>query len=254
MWRAGGTERADDRVPPWTQLEHDARYRFASGQILDGSVVLDCACGDGSGAAHYLRAGPRALFGLDYDAGAVEQARREVTDERARFAVADATALPQPDASVDLYISLETIEHVPDAHALLSEAARVLKPDGRLICSTPNRAIQNPGASLEDDPICTFHVREYTPRDLLDLLRQYFDTVEFYGQNDVGRLRRQYLRVVGRLPSRHLAARLGQAAKLTRLLVDSPERHAVVPVQRGHSYDLTVAVCSDPHPRPKPTG
>jgi SAM-dependent methyltransferase len=251
MWRAGGTERADDRVPPWTRLEHDARYRFAAAQIR-GGVVLDCACGDGAGAAEYLRAGPQTLLGFDYDAEAVAKASREVADPRARFAVADAADLPQPDQSVDLYISLETIEHVPNARALLSEAARVLKPDGRLICSTPNRAVQNPGAKLEDDPICAFHLREYTPRDLLELLQEYFGTVEFYGQNDVGLLRRQYLRLVGRLPSRRLAARLGQLAKLTRLLVDSPERHAVVPVQRGHSYDLTVAVCSDPRTLPEP--
>src|SRR5690606_4986896 len=160
------------------------------------------------------------------------------------------TSLPQSDGTVDLYISLETIEHVPDAHALLSEAVRVLKPDGRFICSTPNRAIQNPGATLEDEPICAFHVREYTPLELLGLLRPWFGSVEFYGQNDVGLLRRHYLGLVGRLPSRRLAARLGQVAKLTRLVVDSPERHAVVPVRPGHRYDLTVAVCSEPRPHP----
>ena len=245
MWRAGGTERADERVPPWTRLEHAARYRFAA-TFVPGVTVLDCACGDGAGAVEYLRAGPEALFGFDHDAEAVAQAQREVIDPRARFQVADAAALPLSDASVDLYVSLETIEHVQDARALLSEAARVLRPDGRFICTTPNRDVQNPGSSPSDDPICAFHVREYTPRELLELLRQYFHTVEFHGQNDVGPLRQCVVRAAARLPSRRLAARVSQAAKLPRLLADSPERHAVVPVRPGHRYDISVAVCAGP--------
>ncbi len=245
MWRGRGSERADDHVPPWTRLEHEARYRFAAAQIR-GGTVLDCACGDGAGAGVYLHAGPRTLVGFDLDDGAVAEARRTITDSRASFEVADATALPQPDASVDLYVSLETIEHVPDAHAALSEAARVLRPDGRFICSTPNRDIQNPGSSQDDQPICAFHVREYTPRELLELLQQYFNSVEFHGQNEVGPLRRRVVRVAARLPWRRPAARLSQIAKLPRLLADAPERHAVVPVQPGRRYDITVAVCSGP--------
>ena len=244
-WKTRGTERVGDGVPPWTRHEHAARYRFAA-TFVPGLTVLDCACGDGAGAVEYLRAGPEALLGFDYDAEAVAEAQREVVDPRARFEVADATALPQPDRSIDLYISLETIEHVHDARALISEAARVLRPGGRFICSTPNRLVQNPGASLADAPICEFHVREFTPRELLDLLAPHFGSVAFYGQNEVGRLRSSFLRAASQLPSRRLAARLGQAVKLTRLVVDSPERHAVVPVRPGRVYDLTVAVCSEP--------
>jgi len=250
MWRRRGSERADEHVPPWTRLEHQARYVFAAAHI-HGGTVLDCACGDGAGAGEYLRAHPETLLGFDHSPEAVAAARRVIDDPSARFEVADAAALPQPDATVDLYISLETIEHVPDARALLSEAARVLLPDGTFICSTPNRNVQNPGASLDDDPLCAFHLREYTPRELLDLLRPYFGAVEFYGQNDVGRLRRRFLQAAGRLPSRRLAARLGQAAKLTRLVADDAARHAVVPVRQGHQYDITVAVCTDPHPHPR---
>ena len=245
MWRFRGGERADAHVPPWTRLEHEARYRFAAGQIR-GGAVLDCACGDGAGAGVYLHAGPETLVGFDLDEGAVAEARRTITDPRARFEVADASALPLADGAVDLYISLETIEHVPDAHALLSEAVRVLRPDGRFICSTPNRDVQNPGASLEDPPILAFHVREYTPREVLELLGQYFSSVEFSGQNDVGPIRSRVVWAAARLPWRRLAARLSQVAKLPRLLADAPERHAVVPVQPGRRYDITVAVCSGP--------
>ncbi len=216
--------------------------------MIQGGTILDCACGDGAGAIEYLRTGPQNIVGFDLDREAVEAARRSVTDPNALFEVADATELPVETASVDLYISLETVEHVPDADALLSEAVRVLRPTGRLICSTPNRNVQNPGTSPNDPPICEFHVREYTPRELLDLLSPHFESVEFYGQNEVGRLRMCYLGLVGHVPSHRLAARLSQVAKLTRLLVDSPKRHAVVPVRPGHSYDLTIAVCSGPRP------
>ncbi len=247
MWRIRGTDRAgsSDGVPPWTLLEHKARYEFAAG-LIDGGVVVDCACGDGAGTADYLRGRPEALLGFDVDPEAVAAARLQVADPTASFAVGEASALPQADQSVDLYISLETIEHVPDAPAALREAVRVLRPTGRFICSTPNRNVQNPGSAPTDQPICSSHVREYTPREFLDLLQPFFGAIEFYGQNEVGLVRRQYLRAIRRLPSHRLAARLSQVVKLSRLIGDGLERHAVAPVAAGRMYDFTVAVCSAP--------
>jgi len=254
MWGFRGTERAgaSDGVPPWTRLEHRARYDFAATWVR-GGVVVDCACGDGSGARAYLRGRPDLLLGLDLDVESIERARGTVADPAARFEVADATALPCADQSVDLYISLETIEHVPDAEAMLAECVRVLRPEGRFICSTPNRHVTNPGTTAGDQPICRFHRREYAPDEFLGLLRPYFGVIARYGQNEVGDGRRFVLAGLRRISRHRLAARLSQAVKLTRLARDDPERHAVVPVTAGHMYDFMVAVCSQPQPSRRQT-
>jgi SAM-dependent methyltransferase len=49
------------------------------------------------------------------------------------------TALPFPDASFDLVISLDVLEHIPDTDAHLSEVARVLRPGGSYLIQTPNK-------------------------------------------------------------------------------------------------------------------
>lgn len=51
--------------------------------------------------------------------------------------VADAAALPFPDASVDMIISESVLEHVPDAETAVKEMIRVVKPGGYLYISIP---------------------------------------------------------------------------------------------------------------------
>ncbi len=50
----------------------------------------------------------------------------------------DASSLPLADGSVDMVLSLELVEHVPEPAAVLREFARVLKPGGTVILSVPS--------------------------------------------------------------------------------------------------------------------
>jgi SAM-dependent methyltransferase len=51
--------------------------------------------------------------------------------------VFDAAAMPFADASVDVVLALEVLEHMPHPRSLLCESARVLRPEGRLIVTVP---------------------------------------------------------------------------------------------------------------------
>ena len=154
---------ADD---PTSELwgEHRARYRYTL-QWAAGQRVLDIASGAGFGLRMLRLAGARGV-GMDYDLAALRG--------REHVACAAAARLPVPDAMFDLVVSFETLEHVPNARAMLRELRRVLRPGGRLVLSTPNReyrATTNP-----------FHVQEFTAEELRALLCESFADVCIHGQ------------------------------------------------------------------------
>jgi SAM-dependent methyltransferase len=241
---AGEQERlsSDAWAPPWIRHEHYARYRFAAG-LVNGGCVVDCACGDGTSSV-LLAARAECVRAFDVDAEAIECARARHATPNLSFAVADATCLPVGDGTAHAYVSLETIEHLPDHEAFLSEAVRVLDPrHGVFICSTPDREVYSPGDAAFDRPWNRFHVREHSAQEFVDLLNGSFGSVDLYGQNPKSpRLTNAKYRL-GSVASPRLAVAMNQMLKLPRLLYDRPERHEVVPVQRNRRYEYLVAVC-----------
>lgn len=234
-------------VPPWVRREHVARYAFAARHVK-GKSVIDCACGEGAGAAAFAEAGARSVEAVDCSEPAIAAARRRWPFAQIRFLVGDGLRLPLPDRSADVYVALETIEHLRDDRAFLREAARVLQPDGLFICSSPNRDVTNPRRSLTDRPWNPFHVREYSSKEFFDLLRAEFGRVERYGQHPI---HPRVLRVVGGvgrvLPGG--GVRLRQMLKLPRLLCDRLSDHDVLPMQPGRTYEYLVALCARPSDR-----
>jgi SAM-dependent methyltransferase len=241
-------ERLSDRgfMPTWVRHEHLARYEFAAGYVA-GKVVVDCACGDGTGSAQYAKAGAAVVHAFDISAADVERAAQRHGTDALRFLPADAGALPFPSTTADLYISLETIEHLNDDRAFLNEVVRVLKPDGLFICSTPNRNITNPGHSISEPPWNPFHVREYDGKEFLTLLSQTFDRVSCFGQNPQGRLSAGGFGLLGRVLPWHGAVRLRQLTKLPRLLYDRLAHHRVKSADwLTECWEYHVAVCEGP--------
>ncbi|HET8760120.1 MAG TPA: class I SAM-dependent methyltransferase [Nitrospiria bacterium] len=232
----------DAAVPRWVWLEHLARYDFGA-RFAAGKVVLDCACGAGIGSETFARAGAASVAAFDVSREEVDRARARTALPNLTFQHGSALALPVASHSIDVYISFETIEHIDEDRAFLREAQRVLKTDGVFVCSTPNRAVTNPGASLAHRPWNRFHVREYSRDEFVALLREFFPRVELYGQNPKPAWLAQSVEGLGRILPMHGAVRLNQVMKLPQLVVDSQARHAVRALEPGCAYEYLVAVC-----------
>ncbi|MEU5695202.1 class I SAM-dependent methyltransferase [Actinosynnema sp. NPDC020468] len=129
-----------------------------------GAVVLEAGCGEGYGAALIAEHATRVIA-LDYDELTAAHAHRAYPN----LAVlrGNLASLPLRDASVDVVANLQVIEHLWDQEGFLRECARVLRPGGRLLITTPNRITFSPG---RDTPLNPFHTRELAPAELADLV------------------------------------------------------------------------------------
>jgi SAM-dependent methyltransferase len=134
-------------------------------------AALDLGCGDGRLTAE-LRAG--RLTAADVSAVALARAGARLDGAELRELDPDAP-LPFADASFDLVLCAETIEHVRDVQLLVSEARRVLRPGGELALTTPAHgrltgvAIALRGLGDEFDPRSP-HLRFLSRRSLRALL------------------------------------------------------------------------------------
>jgi ubiquinone/menaquinone biosynthesis C-methylase UbiE len=126
----------EDASSPWYQL-----VREQLGPVA-GLRILEVACGRGGFVCELTRAGA-CVTGCDFSAAALHVGQDRLQHLVGNNSVpalvqGDAQNLPFADASFDVVVSCETIEHVPDPWAALREMHRVARLGGRLFLTTPN--------------------------------------------------------------------------------------------------------------------
>lgn len=158
-------------------LLHVATYRFAE-QFTRGKRVLDYGCGSGFGAAQIAQSAAHVVA-VDVAEDAVAYARDRFAGGNLEFLSIDPTApLPFDDASFDVVLSFQVLEHVLDTRNYLSEIRRILAPGGQLVLVTPDRSTR---LLRTQRPWNRWHVHEYGKDELRDLMLRYFSQVDVLG-------------------------------------------------------------------------
>jgi SAM-dependent methyltransferase len=154
------------------EAEHLARYWWASA-FCEGRRVLDAGCGVGYGARLLKGAGASEVLAVDIAESVIEIAGNDAP-EGVVFEVADLRSLGYAEDSFDLIVCFEVIEHVEEQDRVLDQLARVLRPGGLLLISSPNRGRYVPG-----NP---HHQHEYVPAELRAALESRFGAVRLLAQ------------------------------------------------------------------------
>jgi SAM-dependent methyltransferase len=158
--------------------EHLHRYAYAAG-FAAGKRVLDAACGEGYGSALLAHAGARVL-GVDIADDTIAHARtRYAGINGLAFEQGDVTCLDHlADASFDLVVSFETLEHVHEQQRMVAGFRRLLAPGGLLLISSPDKQTYSDARGYHNE----FHVRELYRDQLEALLSAEFPALRVYAQ------------------------------------------------------------------------
>ena len=157
-------------------------YKQWLAQHCRDKVVLDFGCGDGEYSLFLAQSGVRKVIGVDLSDVSVENTRRRLAEaglaDRGEFHVMDCEALEFPDATFDVVCEAGVLHHL-NLEKAVSEMARVVKPDGRVICYE----------AVGHNPVFQMY-RRLTPS-----LRTKYETEHILRMDDVRRMRRLFARV-----------------------------------------------------------
>jgi ubiquinone/menaquinone biosynthesis C-methylase UbiE len=158
-------------------IHHLHRYALALDLVRD-KVVLDIASGEGYGS-NLLATVAQKVIGVDISEDVIKFAQSKYVRPNLQFKVGSADKMPVPDHSIDILVSFETLEHHDKHEEMLQEIKRVLKPDGVLIMSSPDKMNYSDVPKFSNP----FHVKELYREEFKALIEQYFSHVTIYYQS-----------------------------------------------------------------------
>ncbi len=146
--------------------------------FVAGARVLEAGSGEGYGAG-LLAEVAASVTALELDPTAAAHASR--TYPEVPLVRANLSSLPFGPSSFDAIAHFQTFEHLWDQGGFVAECARVLRPGGILLLTTPNTLTFPKG-----NP---FHTRELTMPELVELLEPHFSVTHQWGLRHGERLR-----------------------------------------------------------------
>lgn len=158
-------------------VEHLHRYAIVN-DFVSGKKVLDIASGEGYGS-YLLAEKAFEVIGVDIDFETIENAKLKYSKNNLRFLVGRADKIPVDSNSIDVVVSFETIEHHDKHNEMLSEIKRVLKDDGVLVMSSPDKKYYS-DLTGQNNP---FHVKELYFKEFKELVNKSFQFTKYYYQN-----------------------------------------------------------------------
>ena len=179
---AGEGERQAAQSLSSIREDHRGRYEFALRFIPEQAVVLDAACGVGYGAFILAtRSSSCRIVAIDRSTEAIAFARKYYSMATIDYMVKDCISMDYESEKFDVVVCFETIEHIQEDQQLLKKFYQLLKPQGTLLCSTPNQ--DKLQFSRTSHP---FHHRHYTPGQFETLLRGAgFSIAEKWSQHSI---------------------------------------------------------------------
>ena len=169
-------ERLEANIYDVSMFEHLHRYSIAK-DLCKGKKVLDIASGEGYGSA-IIASLAAEVIGVDLDQYAVEDAIAKYKFDNLIFKQGSATNIPLEDNSIDIVISFETLEHHDKHEEMIVEVKRVLKPNGMLIISTPDKLVYSDKKNYQNK----YHVKELYENEFKTLIQNEFTYSRFFKQ------------------------------------------------------------------------
>ena len=164
---------------PVIMMEHMQRY-LSLRNVIAGLDILDIACGEGYGC-NLMADSARNVTGVDISQEAIKHAEKRYERDNLSFIQGSATDLSMfPDGSFDTVVSFETIEHIdePSQNKFLEEIKRVLRPNGFLVMSTPDKKIYSDLHNYHNE----YHVHEFYKDDFISFLKKKFKKITLFIQ------------------------------------------------------------------------
>jgi 2-polyprenyl-3-methyl-5-hydroxy-6-metoxy-1,4-benzoquinol methylase len=169
------------------------RLRLTTAAVtLQDKTILDFGCGNGAQTGEFVRAECR-LLAVDVALSDLQILQQHLVPQRAGHFMPiqyNGSHLPVASGAIDVVVSFDVLEHVEDEATALREIHRVLKPDGEIVLTVPNKGwiFETHGAYL---PVLPWHrvpflswmphalhrriarARIYRRRDIVRLLRSH---------------------------------------------------------------------------------